>query len=225
MGCFVFREKKYEVDSKGFLKNPGDWDEDFAIGMASRLKISGGLTEEHWKVIYFIRNTFEIMNRCPLVYVACRENRLGLGNLKKLFPTGYLRGACKLAGATYRDVFVQKYWLEENLEHIEINYNNKIYKTDVNGFLLNYDDWDENYAINKAFETKMRDYLTKRHWEIIYYLRDRYEKTEELPTIYETCEDNDIDLIEMEKLFPDGYHRGALKIAGLKYLNDRVGLK
>lgn len=217
MGWFFYNDKKYNVDSKGFLKNPDDWDEDFAIGMAPNLKIPEGLTEKHWKVIYFIRNTFDIMNRCPLVYVACKENRLGLGNLKKLFPTGYLRGACKLAGVTFRDVFIQKYWLEGNIDHIEYSYRNRVYRTDAHGFLLDYNDWDENYAINKAYEMKMPDYLTENHWKIIYYLREKYKKTDEIPTVYQTCEDNKIDLEEMEKLFPDGYHRGAVKIAGLRY--------
>ena len=32
----------------------------------------------------------------------------------------------------------------------------------------------------------------------------------------ETCEANDIDLDELEQLFPDGYHRGVIKIAGLR---------
>lgn len=217
MGWFFYNDKKYNVDSKGFLKNPDDWDEDFAIGMAPNLKIPKGLTEKHWKVIYFIRNTFDIMNKCPLVYVACKENRLGLGNLKKLFPTGYLRGACKLAGVTFRDVFIQKYWLEGNIDKIEFRYKNKVYKTDAHGFLLDHNDWDENYAINKAYEMKMPDYLTEKHWKIIYYLREKNKKTDEIPTVYQTCEDNKIDLEEMEKLFPDGYHRGAVKIAGLRY--------
>jgi len=216
MGSFAYRGKKYKVDSQGFLKNPSEWDENFAVGMAPRLRIPDGLTENHWKVIYFIRNTFEIMNRCPLVYVACRENRLGLGNLKKLFPTGYLRGACKLAGVTYRDVFIQKYWLEGNIEHIEFNYKNKTYKTDVHGFLLNCDDWDENYAVSKAYEMKMQEYLTREHWDIIYYLREEYKKTNEIPTVYKACEENEIDLADLERLFPNGYHRGAVKIAGLR---------
>jgi tRNA 2-thiouridine synthesizing protein E len=217
MGWFAYNGKRYKVDSRGFLENPQDWDEDFAIGMAPNLKIPEGLTDRHWKVIYFIRNTFEIMNKCPLVYIACKENKLGLGNLKKLFPTGYLRGACKLAGVTFREVFVQKYWLEGNIDNIEYNYRNKVYRTDAHGFLLEYTDWDENYAINKAYEMKMPDYLTEKHWKIIYYLREGYIKSKDIPTVYKTCEDNNVDIAELERLFPDGYHRGAIKIAGLRY--------
>jgi tRNA 2-thiouridine synthesizing protein E len=32
----------------------------------------------------------------------------------------------------------------------------------------------------------------------------------------ETCEANSIEIDEFATLFPDGYHRGAVKIAGLR---------
>ena len=58
--------------------------------------------------------------------------------------------------------------------------------------------------------------LTKRHWEIIRYLRKSYYTTGKIPTICETCEANHVDLDELELLFPDGYYRGAIKLAGLR---------
>ena len=60
--------------------------------------------------------------------------------------------------------------------------------------------------------------LTDKHWQIINFLRKSFEKNNMVPTIYETCEANGIDLEELEKLFPDGYHRGAVKIAGLRVI-------
>lgn len=216
MKYFTHKNKKYKVDSQGFLMNPNDWDENFAKGMAPKVKITNGLTKQHWKIIYFIRNTFEKMNVCPLVYVACKKNNLGLGDLKRLFPTGYQRGACKLSGITYREGYFQYYWLEKNIKRHEYYYNKKIYQIDAQGFLLDPLDWDENFAINKAFETKMPEYLTEEHWKIIYYLREKYKKTKNVPTVYRTCKENQITLEKLEKLFPDGYHRGAIKIAGLK---------
>ena len=60
--------------------------------------------------------------------------------------------------------------------------------------------------------------LTDDHWRIIYYLRDVYQVEHRIPNIYETCENCDLDLDSFEALFPDGYHRGALKIAGLRFL-------
>ena len=56
------------------------------------------------------------------------------------------------------------------------------------------------------------------HWRIIYYLRDAWQVQRRIPTIYETCENCDLDLDRFEALFPDGYHRGALKIAGLRFV-------
>jgi tRNA 2-thiouridine synthesizing protein E len=47
-------------------------------------------------------------------------------------------------------------------------------------------------------------------------IRKRFEETGTVPTVYETCEMNQIELEDLESLFPDGYHRGAVKIAGLR---------
>jgi tRNA 2-thiouridine synthesizing protein E len=58
--------------------------------------------------------------------------------------------------------------------------------------------------------------LSKRHWEVIHFLRKTCEQTKTVPTIHETCDFLNIEFDELEQLFPDGYHRGAVKIAGLK---------
>ena len=58
--------------------------------------------------------------------------------------------------------------------------------------------------------------LTDRHWEVIFFLRRSYKKEKQVPTIYETFKAVGISIEELENLFPDGYHRGAVKIAGLK---------
>jgi len=213
---FAFNNKKYRVDYQGFLIDPNDWDEDFAEGMAPKVKIEGGLTEEHWRIIKFVRNTFDKMSHCPLVYVACKHNDLGLGDLRRLFPTGYLRGVCKLAGITYREVDFQQNWLEDNLKMHEYTYENKVYRTDEQGFLLNPDDWDENFALSNAYKLHMKDYLTERHWKIISYLRNAFKETGVVPNVYEVCDHNDISIETLEELFPQGYHRGAVKIAGLR---------
>jgi sulfur relay (sulfurtransferase) DsrC/TusE family protein len=49
---FSNNDKIYSVDELGYLINPSDWDENFAIGIAKEMDIS--LTEEHCKVINFI---------------------------------------------------------------------------------------------------------------------------------------------------------------------------
>jgi tRNA 2-thiouridine synthesizing protein E len=58
--------------------------------------------------------------------------------------------------------------------------------------------------------------LTDDHWRVINFLRKRFEETGTVPTVYETCEENRIELENLESLFPDGYHRGAVKVSGLR---------
>lgn len=213
---FHFRNKKYRVDSRGFLLFPSEWDEDFAVGKAPSVGIEDDLTDEHWNIIRFVRNAFKRINQCPLVYVACKKNQLGLGDLRRLFPTGYLRGVCKLAGVSYREAYLQHLYLEENSRQIDYWYDTRTYDIDIRGFLMNPDAWDENFALHKAYELKMPDFLTDRHFEIIHYLRARFRKDHQVPTVFETCEDLHLGIDELEQLFPSGYHRGAVKVAGLR---------
>jgi tRNA 2-thiouridine synthesizing protein E len=219
MGIFNYKGKDYEIDSLNFLKDYKDWDENFAEGMSLQLKISQGLTIEHWDIIKYIRNSFLEKGVCPNVYETARVFELRIAEMRKLFPTGYWRGACKIAGmfsggAHFGPAFDPSY-LPETLPFMD-SYN-KTYEIDVRGFLVNPEEWDEYYAIYRAYEMKIHGgKLNDRHWQIIRFLRERYAKTKEVPTIYETCEANQIDLEELERLFPDGYHRSVVKLSGLR---------
>ncbi|MBF0100436.1 MAG: TusE/DsrC/DsvC family sulfur relay protein [Desulfobacterales bacterium] len=226
MKSITFGNKTYQVDVQNFLIDAASWDENFAIGMASLLSINNGLTEEHWKIIRYIRNAFEKEGICPLVYETCRDNQLSFLKLKELFPSGYQRGVCLLAGITYKTNIFSSYCYKdpyaspppENVKpKIELNSReDKVYQVDVNGFLIDFSQWDETFAIHKAYEMGLARGLSEKHWKIIKYLRSYYEKNKQIPTIYECCGDNQIDLDELERLFPRGYHRCAIKIAGMR---------
>ena len=95
------KNKTYLLDDDGFLVDPTQWDEDFAEGMAPRLGITDGLTPSHWNVLRFIRATYLETGSCPIVHKTCRANKLSLKDLQRLFPSGYQRGACKLAGVSF----------------------------------------------------------------------------------------------------------------------------
>ncbi len=219
MAIFSYKGKEYEVDSLDFLTKLNDWDQNFAEGMALRLKIPRALTKEHWDVINWIRKTFLETGVCPNIYETCRECGLRIAEMRKLFPTGYWRGACKLAGmisggAHLGPAFDPSY-VPETIPFMDAY--NKTYEIDVRGFLVNPDDWDEYYTIYRAHEMKIHGgKLNDKHWQIIKYLRESFKKNKAVPTIYETCEANQVDLKELEQLFPDGYHRGAVKLAGLR---------
>ncbi len=217
MVTFTYKNKNYDVDKMGFLVDYHSWDEGFAEGMSTELKIPDELTKEHWDVIRFIRKTFEGSGKCPLVYQTCRMEGLRLKDLRRLFPTGYLRGACKLAGITYKEGYLGQAYFPSAAADLNTISFDKTYETDVRGFLVYSDEWDEYYAAFRAFDMKIPGgKLTEKHWTIIRFLREKWEQTSTIPTVYETCDATGIRLEELEELFPDGYHRGAVKIAGLR---------
>jgi TusE/DsrC/DsvC family sulfur relay protein len=206
----TFGSRCYVVDASGFLVDPEHWDEGFAEGMASDTGGSKRLTEGHWRVIRFIRNHYEETGKSPLVYQTCRAAGIGLRELRELFPDGYLRGACKLAGITYREGFVGPGFPEPKADE------DKAYRVDLRGFLMDPSEWDESFAAHRAHDMKLPGGLTDRHWQVLRYLRERFQATGVVPTVYDACQDNDFDLEELETLFPDGYHRGAVWLAGLR---------
>jgi len=218
MSIFKHKGKSYTLNSPGFLKNPERWDENFVEGMAPQLRIEKGLTKEHWDVIYYIRNKFEESGKCPTIFEACRDNSLRRQQLKNLFPTGYQRGACKLAGIAFHDSHMQQeVFTPEAAKALHEIATNKPYTVDIWGFLMDPDEWDEHYAIHRAYEMKIPGgKLSEKHWQVIRFLRENFKKNKEIPTVYDTCEANDLELDDLEQLFPDGYHRGAVKIAGLR---------
>jgi tRNA 2-thiouridine synthesizing protein E len=215
MGSFAFGGKTYAVDTEDFLAAFDEWDENYARGMAPKAGIIAGLSDDHWRVIQFIRDHYKKTGRCPVVYETCRINRLHLQELKRLFPAGYLRGACKLAGVTYKEGYLDQSWVEDFAEHVTTESDDKVYEVNVRGFLINPRAWDKQFAVGKAWEMKMPR-LTERHWKVIDYLRKSFEEKNIVPTVYDTCETTGVGLEELEKLFPDGYHRGAVKVAGLR---------
>ena len=160
MEIFKYNNKEYKVDIYGFIVNPASWDENFAEGIALELNISGGLTEKHWNIIRFIRETYDKTHSCPVVYDTCKQNNLTLHDLKSLFPLGYQRGACKIAGVTFQDGFLRYHTHEKRPETIKIEKSQKKYTIDVYGFLINPAEWDKNFAI---LMTLMRE--EKCFWE------------------------------------------------------------
>ena len=203
----------YILDKYGFLTQPELWDENFANGMARLQSIYAGLTEEHWNFINYIRQKFLQENDLPLLVKACADNNLRLSRLKLLFPTGYFRGACRIAGLSFKFMCDTNIW--HSYETVSLLKHD--YKISEQGFLENFDDWDEHFANLVCGESKAPDGLTSVHWEIISFLRNYYLAMNNIPSVYEVCQAHNIDLNDLKELFPDGYRRGACRIAGLPF--------
>jgi tRNA 2-thiouridine synthesizing protein E len=209
----TFNGKIYTLDKDGFLYPSDQWDEKFAEGMATKLGISGGLTEKHWSFISYLRNKFIDEKSVPVVVIACKDNNLRLHEFKNLFPTGYHRGACKIAGINYEFMYKFNMWLTFETAPVLKN----MYKMTPLGFLENFNDWDERFASLIASKWDLPEGLTDQHQTIIAYLREFYRNNKNIPTLIETCKANNISLDELGDLFPEGYRRGACRIAGLPF--------
>lgn len=208
-----FKGKEYTLDRHGFLDPPHQWDENFAEEMARTLGIHGGLTEDHWKFIRYLRKKFLKEKTVPFVVQACADNQLRLSRLRALFPTGYHRCACKIAGINFDFMRDSNLWLTyESIPAVEAEH-----KVDELGFLLDFEKWNERFTHWVVHNWDLPEGLTEEHWKIIRYLRDFYCKTKNIPTVYELCRSNNIGLDRLGELFPKGYRRGACRAAGLPF--------
>jgi TusE/DsrC/DsvC family sulfur relay protein len=89
--------RTYEVDEDGFLQDPELWNEEVALDFAASEKLSA-LTDEHWKLVRYIRGYYDKFGIAPMVRKLCRDTGLVLTKIYELFPSGPAKGACKVAG-------------------------------------------------------------------------------------------------------------------------------
>jgi tRNA 2-thiouridine synthesizing protein E len=94
----VVEGKTYEQNEDGFLMNPAEWNESVALALAKAEEGLDVLTEEHWKVINYIRDYYLEKNLAPMVRKVCKNSGFSLKYIFELFPSGPAKGACKLAG-------------------------------------------------------------------------------------------------------------------------------
>ena len=91
------------VDGEGYLIDPADWNEQVARELARQERIV--LSEEHWAVIRFMREYYEQHHIAPdarhvMKHLAAYKGagKTGRNDLFVLFPYGYVKQACKIAG-------------------------------------------------------------------------------------------------------------------------------
>jgi tRNA 2-thiouridine synthesizing protein E len=91
------------TDEEGYLIDPSDWDESVAQALARREDIV--LTDDHWRVLRFMREFHDEHQLIPDARFVIRflADEMGLGDaarqrLFELFPYGYVKQTCKIAG-------------------------------------------------------------------------------------------------------------------------------
>ena len=85
------------LDAEGFLKVVAGWDRSMAEQLARDNQI-GPLTEEHWKVIEFVRDHYLSKGVGPAVVRIGKVTGLSAADICRLFPCGVVKGAYRLAG-------------------------------------------------------------------------------------------------------------------------------
>ncbi len=86
-----------EVDEDGFIQEPDKWSEELAIAIAKTEDIPE-LTEDHWKVINYLRDYYQEFGIAPMIRKLCKDTGFKLKYIYELFPSGPAKGACKIAG-------------------------------------------------------------------------------------------------------------------------------
>jgi len=86
-----------ELDQEGYLVRAETWTKDKANTLAKE-EVPQGLTEDHWKVIEYMREYYLENGTVPPVRMLVRRTGLSLRQMQRLFPSGLTKGACKIAG-------------------------------------------------------------------------------------------------------------------------------
>lgn len=90
-----------DIDEEGYLVNPDVWTEDIAREFATKESID--LTDDHWHAIHFMRQYYLEHQIAPDVRHVMKDLKTRPGNesrnrIFELFPYGYVKQACKIAG-------------------------------------------------------------------------------------------------------------------------------
>ena len=97
MALFEHGNVKIEVDEDGFMMEPDQWNEEVAAAIATTEDVHD-LTEEHWKVVNYLRDYYKEFGIAPMIRKLCKQTGFSLKKIYELFPSGPAKGACKVAG-------------------------------------------------------------------------------------------------------------------------------
>ena len=88
--------QQIHVNEEGFLTDPTEWDD--ALGKALATQIGITLTDEHWKVIRFLRKDFEEVGETPTLRRVSTVGGIPIKTLFVLFPQKPAKKMAYVAG-------------------------------------------------------------------------------------------------------------------------------
>lgn len=97
MSTVMLAGSSVEVDAEGFLTNARDWNEQIAEQIARENGIQT-LTDRHWQVVRFMRETFLQTGSAPSIRTLGKASGVPIKELYELFPKGPAKLAAKIGG-------------------------------------------------------------------------------------------------------------------------------
>ncbi len=90
-------DTRIELDDHRYLVHAEQWTEETAAILAAEDGIDT-LTEEHWRLINYLREFHREHGGAPMIRVLVRETGLNLKRIYELFEKGPAKGASRIAG-------------------------------------------------------------------------------------------------------------------------------
>ena len=98
MPTINIKGQDFDVDSDGFLQEPDRWTNEIAEEIARTEATACPMTEDHWKIVNYIRNYYVEYDIAPPIRTLVKATGIDLNRINQLFPKGPAMGACKVAG-------------------------------------------------------------------------------------------------------------------------------
>jgi len=99
----IFNDQEIATDAQGYLLDSTIWNDQLAQAIAQLENIT--MSDEHWQVVYFVRDFYEQFNTSPAIraLVKAMEKKYGKEKISsrylyRLFPDGPAKQATKIAG-------------------------------------------------------------------------------------------------------------------------------
>jgi tRNA 2-thiouridine synthesizing protein E len=97
METVIIAGQSVEVNEEGFMLNPEMWNKDIAAEIARKEGIEE-LTEAHWKVIDFCRQSAKDSGKAPTLRQITNGAGVSTKDLFALFPKGPAKKVAKISG-------------------------------------------------------------------------------------------------------------------------------
>ena len=84
------------VNDEGFLTDPKEWDEELGDVLAGQIGIT--MTDEHWKVVHYLRSDFETQGETATLRRVSTNGGIPVKELFALFPQKPAKKMAYIAG-------------------------------------------------------------------------------------------------------------------------------